>query len=107
MATRTTTGSEKTKAGAKPAKASKSASRTKPVSTAARGTNSFRAGPDERGFFGLFGGRFVAETLMPLILELEKAYEAAKIDPKFARRARRISRSITPAVRARSTTPTG
>ena len=36
--------------------------------------NSFRNGPDERGHFGLFGGRFVAETLMPLILELEKAY---------------------------------
>ena len=36
--------------------------------------NSFRTGPDERGHFGMFGGRFVAETLMPLILELEKAY---------------------------------
>ncbi len=45
--------------------------------------NSFRTGPDERGFFGLFGGRFVAETLMPLILELEQAYEAAKADAKF------------------------
>ena len=33
--------------------------------------NTFRAGPDERGFFGIYGGRFVAETLMPLILELE------------------------------------
>jgi len=47
--------------------------------------NSFRNGPDERGHFGLFGGRFVAETLMPLILELEKAYAAAKIDPEFKR----------------------
>jgi tryptophan synthase beta chain len=47
--------------------------------------NSFRAGPDERGRFGLFGGRFVAETLMPLILDLEKAYEAAKVDPAFQR----------------------
>jgi tryptophan synthase beta chain len=47
--------------------------------------NSFRTGPDERGFFGLYGGRFVAETLMPLILELEKAYEAAKKDPEFHR----------------------
>jgi tryptophan synthase beta chain len=46
--------------------------------------NSYRTGPDEKGFFGLFGGRFVAETLMPLILELEKAYNAAKADPKFA-----------------------
>ena len=35
--------------------------------------NSFRSGPDERGHFGIFGGRFVAETLMPLILDLEKA----------------------------------
>ena len=43
--------------------------------------NSFRTGPDERGHFGIFGGRFVAETLMPLILELEKAYAAAKDDP--------------------------
>jgi tryptophan synthase beta chain len=45
--------------------------------------NTFRGGPDERGFFGLFGGRFVAETLMPQILELEQAYEAAKKDPAF------------------------
>jgi tryptophan synthase beta chain len=45
--------------------------------------NSFRTGPDERGFFGLHGGRFVAETLMPLILELETAYTTAKNDPAF------------------------
>jgi tryptophan synthase beta chain len=45
--------------------------------------NSFRTGPDERGHFGIFGGRFVAETLMPLILALEEAYAAAKADPKF------------------------
>ncbi len=45
--------------------------------------NSFRTGPDERGHFGLFGGRFVAETLMPLILRLEQAYAEAKADPKF------------------------
>ncbi len=45
--------------------------------------NSFRLGPDERGRFGLFGGRFVAETLMPLILDLERHYEAAKLDPSF------------------------
>ena len=45
--------------------------------------NSFRTGPDERGRFGNFGGRFVAETLMPLILELEEAYAAAKADPAF------------------------
>ncbi len=45
--------------------------------------NSFRTGPDDRGHFGMYGGRFVAETLMPLILELEAAYEAAKADPAF------------------------
>ena len=48
-----------------------------------RRPNSFRAGPDERGHFGIYGGRFVAETLMPLILELEKAYGEAKADPAF------------------------
>ncbi|MGF1651086.1 MAG: tryptophan synthase subunit beta [Hyphomicrobiaceae bacterium] len=46
--------------------------------------NTYRAGPDERGHFGIYGGRFVAETLMPLILELEHAYAAAKADPAFA-----------------------
>ena len=45
--------------------------------------NSYRGGPDERGHFGIFGGRFVAETLMPLILDLEKAYAEAKADPSF------------------------
>ncbi len=45
--------------------------------------NTFRGGPDEAGHFGLFGGRFVAETLMPLILAVEKAYDAACNDPSF------------------------
>src|SRR5512139_4116779 len=45
--------------------------------------NSYRTGPDDRGFFGMFGGRFVAETLMPLILDLERAYEEARADPAF------------------------
>jgi tryptophan synthase beta chain len=45
--------------------------------------NSFRTGPDETGHFGIYGGRFVAETLMPLILDLEKAYAEAKKDPAF------------------------
>ena len=45
--------------------------------------NSFRAGPDARGRFGDFGGRFVSETLMPLILDLEAEYEKAKTDPDF------------------------
>ncbi|MBU1174214.1 MAG: tryptophan synthase subunit beta [Alphaproteobacteria bacterium] len=47
------------------------------------GANSLRNGPDEHGRFGPFGGRFVAETLMPLILDLEAAYRAAKIDPAY------------------------
>jgi tryptophan synthase beta chain len=46
-------------------------------------TNSFRTGPDEHGRFGIYGGRFVAETLMPLILDLEKAYADARRDPAF------------------------
>ncbi|MDP9096458.1 MAG: pyridoxal-phosphate dependent enzyme, partial [Pseudomonadota bacterium] len=45
--------------------------------------NSLRSGPDHRGRFGGFGGRFVAETLMPLILAVEQAYEAARADPTF------------------------
>jgi tryptophan synthase beta chain len=45
--------------------------------------NSFRTGPDLRGHFGAYGGRFVAETLMPNVVALEKAYEAAKRDPSF------------------------
>jgi tryptophan synthase beta chain len=45
--------------------------------------NSFRLGPDAAGHFGAFGGRYVAETLMPLLLKLESAYEAAKNDPEF------------------------
>jgi len=45
--------------------------------------NSFRTGPDEKGMFGIYGGRFVAETLMPLILQLEQAYKDAKADPSF------------------------
>ena len=45
--------------------------------------NSLRTGPDASGHFGAYGGRFVAETLMPLILELEGAYEASKKDPSF------------------------
>jgi len=45
--------------------------------------NSFRLGPDSGGHFGSFGGRYVAETLMPLLLRLEDAYEDAKSDPAF------------------------
>ncbi len=46
--------------------------------------NSFRAQPDDRGHFGQFGGRYVAETLMPLVLDLEREYRAAQADPAFA-----------------------
>ncbi|MGH6989811.1 MAG: tryptophan synthase subunit beta [Stellaceae bacterium] len=46
--------------------------------------NSYRTGPDERGLYGIHGGRFVAETLMPLILEVERAYDAARQDQSFA-----------------------
>ncbi|MDP2295021.1 MAG: tryptophan synthase subunit beta [Pseudolabrys sp.] len=53
------------------------------VSQTVSQVNSFRTGPDERGHFGIYGGRFVAETLMPLILELEKAYNDAKADPAY------------------------
>jgi tryptophan synthase beta chain len=47
--------------------------------------NSLRSQPDERGHFGQFGGRYVAETLMPLILDLDREYRAAKDDPEFDR----------------------
>ena len=46
--------------------------------------NTYRDGPDETGHFGIYGGRFVAETLMPLILEVERAYDEAKNDPAYA-----------------------
>ncbi|MGY8990774.1 MAG: tryptophan synthase subunit beta [Rhodospirillales bacterium] len=46
--------------------------------------NTYKDGPDGDGHFGIFGGRFVAETLMPLILEVEKAYASAKADPAYA-----------------------
>ena len=45
--------------------------------------NTYSSGPEKDGRFGVFGGRFVAETLMPLILELDEAYQAAKADPSF------------------------
>ncbi len=49
------------------------------------GANSLRSGPSDRGRFGEFGGRFVAETLMPLILEVERAYQQARGDAAFDR----------------------
>ncbi|HAJ89431.1 MAG TPA: tryptophan synthase subunit beta, partial [Rhodospirillaceae bacterium] len=45
--------------------------------------NSFKNQPDDNGHFGIFGGRYVAETLMPLVLEVERAYKNAKDDPSF------------------------
>ena len=66
-----------------------------------------RTGPDERGFFGIFGGRFVAETLMPLILELERAYDAGEGRSDVSRPSSPISTRTTPAGRARSISPSG
>ncbi|MQT71759.1 tryptophan synthase subunit beta, partial [Pseudomonas sp. FSL R10-0071] len=45
--------------------------------------STLRNGPDDNGLFGSFGGRYVAETLMPLILDLDREYELAKKDPEF------------------------
>ncbi|MGB0670820.1 MAG: tryptophan synthase subunit beta [Rhodospirillales bacterium] len=55
------------------------------MSSVTSSLNSYRTGPDDGGHFGIHGGRFVAETLMPLILEVEKAYAACQADPAFAR----------------------
>nr|WP_305123516.1 tryptophan synthase subunit beta [Roseomonas sp. GC11] len=52
--------------------------------------NSLRQGPDGRGRFGQFGGRFVAETLMPVIQEVEQAYNEARNDPAFMAEWRRL-----------------
>src|SRR5690348_8453504 len=54
--------------------------------------NSWRSGPDFSGHFGAYGGRFVAETLMPLVLALEKSYEAAKSEPQFRSELENLSR---------------
>ncbi len=48
-----------------------------------RPKTNFLDGPDGDGFFGIFGGRFIPETLMPLVLKVEEAYEAATKDPAF------------------------
>jgi len=52
--------------------------------------NSLRSGPDSRGRFGTFGGRFVAETLMPNVLEVQQAYGDAQNDPAFEAEWRRL-----------------
>jgi tryptophan synthase beta chain len=61
----------------------------KPVTPPLR-PNTYKSGPDSAGRFGSFGGRYVAETLMPLILEVEAAYSAAKKDPGFDKEWRRL-----------------
>ena len=53
---------------------------------------SYRSGPDAEGHFGIFGGRFVAETLMPLILEVERAYYKYRNDPEYLRELAYYSR---------------
>ena len=53
------------------------------MTSSAPPANSLRSGPDETGHFGIFGGRYVSETLMPLILELEEAWNEAREDPAF------------------------
>ena len=69
--------------------------------------NSFRSGPDERGHFGIFGGRFVAETLMPLILDLEKAYADGQGRSGVPGRDERLSARTMSAGRRRCISPSG
>ena len=57
--------------------------------------NSFKMGPDNEGQFGIFGGRFVAETLMPNILELDEAYKAAKKDPEILSELANLNKHYT------------
>ncbi|MDJ0612027.1 MAG: tryptophan synthase subunit beta [Rhizobiaceae bacterium] len=57
--------------------------------------NSYKTGPDEAGHFGIFGGRYVAETLMPLILDLEKHYNAAKEDAEFQAEVENLNKHYT------------
>jgi tryptophan synthase beta chain len=57
--------------------------------------NSFRTGPDEQGMFGMFGGRFVAETLMPLILDLEHHWNEARDDPAFKAEIEHLNKHYT------------
>ena len=70
--------------------------------------NTYRAGPDEGGRFGIYGGRFVAETLMPLLLEVESAWREAGNDPAFGREMDRYLRDYagrpSPLTFARRTT---
>ncbi|SQK83899.1 tryptophan synthase subunit beta [Pseudomonas aeruginosa] len=65
---------------------------------------SYRNGPDAKGLFGRFGGQYVAETLMPLILDLAREYEKAK-DDRRSRRNWPTSSATTSVGRARCTSP--
>ncbi len=67
--------------------------------------NTYRAGPDDRGFFGIFGGRFVAETLMPLILELGPRLRGRQGRPRIPVGSSPTSTRTTPGGRARSIWP--
>ena len=64
----------------------------------------YRPGPDANGLFGSFGGRYVAETLMPLVLDLAREYESAKADPKFLEELA-YSSATTSAAPIRCTSP--
>ncbi len=57
--------------------------------------NSLRSGPTKEGRFGMFGGRFVAETLMPLIVDLEQSYREAKTDPKYIEQLSELNQHYT------------
>ncbi|MBL4645491.1 MAG: tryptophan synthase subunit beta, partial [Rhizobiales bacterium] len=57
--------------------------------------NSLRNGPDDDGMFGIFGGRFVAETLMPLILELQAKWDEAKIEPAYLAELANLNKHYT------------
>ena len=65
------------------------------TTSAAPSLNSFRAGPDEAGMFGIFGGRFVAETLMPLILDLQDHWQRARNDAGFLAELDDLNRHYT------------
>ncbi len=75
-------------------------------STETEKPNSYRTLPDDRGHFGLYGGRYVAETLMPLILQVEKAYDA-RAQTRPSRPSWIIFLPIMSVGPARSITPNG
>ena len=68
--------------------------------------NSYTLGPDQDGHFGRYGGRYVAETLMPLILDLDRTWQEARGDPASGTRSTSWG-EITSAGPARSISPNG